>query len=93
MMGNNKKMTTGPSVIAITQEGDRLKAVMLRKVGGDFELVWTKSSDLDQTSWRQFATREPIRVTYETLPQTLVVGKCRGLLVSVTRCTPDSTPT
>ncbi len=56
MMGNNKKeIPTEPVVIAITQEQNKLKAVMLRKKDSEIELVWTKSAELDRTSWQRFA--------------------------------------
>lgn len=56
MMSNNKKeILTEPAVIAITQEENKLKAVMLQKKDGNIELVWTKIADFDQTSWQHFA--------------------------------------
>jgi len=49
-----KEPTVSEVVIAITQQDKQLKAVMLQRKAGVFELVWTKSSELEQTSWRRF---------------------------------------
>ena len=46
--------TASEAVIAIMQQDKQLKAVMLQKKAGAFELIWTKSSELEQTSWRRF---------------------------------------
>jgi len=44
-----------PSVVAMVQEHDQLKAVMLREKNGVFELIRTASKDLAETSWQSFA--------------------------------------
>ena len=55
-MNNDKiNMETRLSVIAIAQEESGFKAVGLRKKGGAFEILWTKSSERTDTNWRLFA--------------------------------------
>lgn len=55
MNADKTSVVTGPTVVAIAQEEDRLKAVMLRKQDTAFEVLWTKSSDAGQADWRPFA--------------------------------------
>ena len=55
-MNNDKiNIETPLSVIAISQEESEFKAVELRKKGGAFEVLWTKSSKGTDTDWRLFA--------------------------------------
>jgi hypothetical protein len=48
-------MAAEPTAIAIAQEGNKLRAVCLRKHNGTFELLWTKSCDLTELTWPLFA--------------------------------------
>ena len=52
---NRTDMMTEAAVIAITQQEDCLRAVCLQKQGAAFEVIWAKSSLLNQSSWRDFA--------------------------------------
>lgn len=55
-MSTRKKDTKAAStIVAIAEQGDRLKAVCLGRHGSAFELLWTKSSDVGSTNWRSFA--------------------------------------
>jgi len=55
-MTNDKiNMETRPSVVAIAQQDNKLKAVELRKESGAFEILWTKSSEGSNVDWRLFA--------------------------------------
>ncbi len=55
-MNNDKiNMKTPLSVIAMAQEESRFKAVELRRKGGAFEVLWTKSSTGTDADWRLFA--------------------------------------
>ena len=55
-MNNDKiNMKTPLSVIAMAQEESRFKAVELRRKGGAFEVLWTKSSKGTDADWRLFA--------------------------------------
>jgi len=55
-MGNdNDSVVTASSVIAIAQEEGKLRGVKLRKQGGTFEVLWTRSGEVGQTEWRSFA--------------------------------------
>lgn len=55
MSNNVADMRTRLSAIAIAQEGDKLKAVELRRRGGAFEVPWTKSSEGEDADWCLFA--------------------------------------
>jgi hypothetical protein len=46
---------TKSAVIAIAAEENKLRAVGLRRHGGIFEVVWTKSCDVGEMSWAAFA--------------------------------------
>jgi hypothetical protein len=55
-MNNDRiNMETRLSAIAIAQEESGFKAVELRKKGGAFEVLWTKSSERTDMDWRLFA--------------------------------------
>ena len=43
------------SAIAIAQEGNTLKAVGLENRGDDFKVLWTKSGEISNGDWRDFA--------------------------------------
>ncbi|MCK5175256.1 MAG: hypothetical protein KAR47_17815, partial [Planctomycetes bacterium] len=60
----------GSAVIAITQEQDQLKAVMLRRKHGAFELIRTASVDSAETNLQSFAAE----FTGQTEDETIVVG-------------------
>ena len=53
MTDNRTNMETGPSVIAIVKEDDKLKAVEIRSGNGTFDLLWTRSSE--DADWARFA--------------------------------------
>lgn len=53
MTDNRTNVETGPSVIAIVQEDNRLKGVKIRSGNGTFDLLWTRSSD--DADWARFA--------------------------------------
>ncbi len=55
MSTNITDVTAGPTVIAISQQENKLQAVSLRKHNGAFELLWAKSCDLTESTWRLFA--------------------------------------
>jgi len=48
-------MMTEAAVIAMTQDEDCLRAVCLQKRRAVFDVVWIKSSRLNQSGWRDFA--------------------------------------
>jgi len=50
-----KEADMQPTVVAIAQDNDQLKAVMLKKNNGLFEIIKTQSSDLSRTNWQTFA--------------------------------------
>ena len=55
-MGNNiTDIQAEPSVIAISRQDDKFRAVCLGKKGGGFEVLWTRSSESGQSDWRSFA--------------------------------------
>ena len=55
MSTNITDVAAGQTVIAITQQENKLRAVCLRKHTGAFEILWTKSCDLTELPWRLFA--------------------------------------
>ncbi len=46
---------TGPSVVAIVKEDNRLKCVEIRKDNGSYDLLWTRSSEGQDADWATFA--------------------------------------
>jgi len=48
-------LRSNPVVTAIAHQGDRLKAVCLRKQGSGFEVLWRSSGDVGRTGWQEFA--------------------------------------
>ena len=55
-MGNEiTNIPAEPSVIAISRQDDKFRAVCLGKKGGSFEVLWIKSSESAQSNWRSFA--------------------------------------
>ena len=54
-MSSSANEMTWPSVIAIAQEDDKLKAVQITKQGGSFKVLWAKSSKDSDTDWGLFA--------------------------------------
>lgn len=54
MSNNTTDIGTRRSAIAIAKDGNKLKAVKLRKQGGLFEVLWTKSSEADDLDWKAF---------------------------------------
>lgn len=79
-MNNDKiNMETQLSVIAIAHEESGFKAVELRKKGGAFEVLWTKSSKGTDTDWRLFAAEcglsvEPTARSHVEGDRRVVVG-------------------
>ena len=78
---NSNKTNIGHmrSVAAITQEGNKLKAVELREKGGVFEVLWIKSSEGADMNWRSFAAEcglslEPTAHTGDDSNRMIVVG-------------------
>jgi len=55
MSNNRTSEVTGPTVIAIAQEENSLRAVCLRKQGGVLQVLWTRSSEAGQTDLGTFA--------------------------------------
>ena len=43
------------SVVAVVNDDNEFKGVELRKQGGSFEILWTRSSEESDTNWRDFA--------------------------------------
>lgn len=54
-MSTKTNIKTHHSVIAITQEENRLKAIELREQNGAINVLWTKSSEDGTANWRSFA--------------------------------------
>src|SRR4030042_464463 len=54
---NNDKTNMGiwQSVVAVVNDDNEFKGVELRKQGGSFEILWTRSSEESDTNWRDFA--------------------------------------
>jgi len=55
MGDNGTDVVTGPAVVAMAQEGNRLRGIMLQKRGEAFEILWTKSSKAGQADLGAFA--------------------------------------
>ena len=55
MSNNVNNIRKRQSVIAIAQDGSKLKAVELCKQDGTIELLWTKYSEASETDWGAFA--------------------------------------
>ncbi len=55
MSNNGTSVVTGPTVIAISQEKDKLRAVCLRKQYGAIEVLWTKSGEEGEMDLGTFA--------------------------------------
>ena len=55
MSDNKKEITIDSTVVAITQEENRLRAVRLVKQGETFEVLWLKSSEPGDLNWCRFA--------------------------------------
>jgi hypothetical protein len=53
MIDSKTHIEAGPSVIAIVEEGNKLKGVEIRSANGSFDLIWTRSSE--NPDWVQFA--------------------------------------
>jgi len=55
-MNDDKTYTgTGPSVVAIVKEDNKLKSVEIRRDNGAFDLLWTRSSEGQAADWKTFA--------------------------------------
>ena len=55
MNNNQTNMGIWQSVVAIVNDDNEFKGVELRKQGGSFEILWTRSSEDADTDWRGFA--------------------------------------
>ena len=55
MSDNKKEIVIDSTVVAITQEENRLRAVRLVKQGETFEVLWLKSSEPGRVDWCRFA--------------------------------------
>jgi len=67
-------------VTAISQEQHQLKAVMLRRKDGVFELIRTASADLTEASWKSFAA-EFTGQKDDKMNKTIVIGYGAGGVV------------
>ena len=79
MNNNENSGGTQLSAVAIAQEQSRLKAVELRRQGGSFEVLWTKSSKGGGVDWRGFAAEcgfdsEPSEAAEKDGGKKVVVG-------------------
>jgi hypothetical protein len=54
-MNNNKSNMGWQSVVAIVNDDNEFKGVGLRKQGGSFEILWTRSNENADVNWRGFA--------------------------------------
>jgi hypothetical protein len=55
MNNNQTNMGIWQSVVAIVNDDNEFKGVALRKQGGSFEILWTRSSEGVGADWREFA--------------------------------------
>ena len=58
------------SVVAIVNDDNEFKGVALRKQGGSFEILWTRSSEDFDTGWREFAAECGLSVEPTALDDT-----------------------
>ena len=79
MTNDKTNVATEPAVIAISQEENNLKAVMLKKQGRVLQVLWTKSTDAGRMNWRSFAAQcasaiEQTEQTQTNSERTFVAG-------------------
>ena len=55
MNNNETNMGIWQSIVAIVNDDNEFKGVELRKQGGSFEILWTRSSEESDADWRGFA--------------------------------------
>ena len=55
MNTNKTNMGIWQSVVAIVNDDNEFNGVELRKQGGSFEILWTRSSEGADTDWGEFA--------------------------------------
>jgi hypothetical protein len=78
-MSTKTNINTLHSVIAITQEEGKLKAIKLQRQSGATNVLWTKSSEDDTADWRAFAAKcglssEPMAHRSPDSSKAVVVG-------------------